>query len=61
MPKWKNMLLNRRLMNFLSTYTEPLFSDWLGVGSMIILVNLALLVKWYICYWMYKKKLFIKI
>ncbi|SHG58460.1 Predicted acyltransferase [Fodinibius roseus] len=55
-----DILLNGWLLDFLSIYTEPLLGG-LNVGSIIITINLALLVKWYICYWMYKHKLFIKV
>lgn len=55
-----DILLNGWLLNFLSVYTEPLLG-WMGVGSMIITINLALLIKWYLCYWLYKHQMIIKI
>lgn len=55
-----DILLGGWLIDFLSIYTQSLLG-WMGVGSIIITVNLALFIKWYLCYWMYKRQLFIKI
>lgn len=50
-------LINKTILPF----SNALFG-WTGeFGSQIILSSIVLLMLWYICFWMYKKKLFIRI
>ncbi|VAW18614.1 N-acetylglucosamine related transporter, NagX [hydrothermal vent metagenome] len=51
----------RLIENIIRPFTSTIFSWAGGPGVNIITSSLAALGLWYICYWMYKQKLFIKI
>ena len=52
-PSWLN--------GFVAIFTEGFFS-WTGAGFVALLTALAsLAVHWYLCYWLYKRKILIKI
>lgn len=49
------------IKTILLPFSNALFG-WIGeLGALVILSNLVLFMLWYICYWMYKKKIFIRI
>lgn len=56
-----NILLGGWLESFVGVYTAPLQELMGEVIVAVLTVNMALLAKWYICYWMYKRGVFIKI
>ena len=53
-------LLGEWTDNFVGIFTIP-FLNHLGVAGKIIHKNIILLVMWYLTYWLYKRKIFIKI
>lgn len=55
-----HVLLGAWLINYMTIYLKPL-EEWLGIGIPLIATNLSLLILWYLCYWMYKRKIFIKV
>ena len=48
------------LNSYIATFTMPVLS-YLGVVGNIIHANIVVFVKWYLCYWLYKRKILIKI
>ena len=49
-----------RVNELIGIFTEPAF-EYLGVLGKIIHKNIVLLIYWYLTYWLYNRKIFIKI
>ncbi|MBT4484678.1 MAG: DUF5009 domain-containing protein [Candidatus Latescibacteria bacterium] len=53
-------LLGGWTKNFVGIFTMPVLEN-IGVAGKIIHQNIVLVVYWYLCYWLYKRKIFIRI
>lgn len=54
-----NGLLGGWLKGFVGTYAKPLLGSY-ELACALVIVNVALLAKWYLCYWLYRHRAFIK-
>ncbi|MFC1562595.1 acyltransferase family protein [candidate division KSB1 bacterium] len=53
-------ILGGSINNYVSTFTMPVLK-YLGVVGLIIHKNIIVFILWYLTYWLYKNKIFIKI
>jgi len=53
-------VFGERTNEFIGLFTKPTF-EYIGVVGKIIHKNIVLLIYWYLTYWLYKRKIFIKI
>jgi len=53
-------LLGKWIYNFIGIFTKPVLGS-LGVAGTIIHTNIVLFSLWYLSYWLYKRRIFIKI
>ena len=52
-------LLGGWLHGYVGTFVKPFLGSY-EVASALVITNVALLVKWYLCYWLYKHRIFIR-